>query len=308
VEVDPVVELYGLPPEQFTAVRNELAKALSDAGDTRDGAAVKALRKPTIAAWLANRLVRIAPELISELTEFGEALREAHQAGDRASLKKLSLRRHALVDRLVDTAQADAAGSGRTITASTAERLEATLDAAVVDPIAAKLLRSGRLTSGLRHVGFGVVDETGLPIPVAAAVPKQRPAHVSSVKARPSKPASTRKPASATTRKTPRDELPRRQRAELRERLRQVEGEYEAAEKERLEAESELDANEHHIADMQTAIERLTDELARARRELRQAQSRTRKLERALTRAARSSAAARRQRDAQQQRLEAFNE
>lgn len=51
-------------------------------------------------------------------------------------------------------------------------------------------------------------------------------------------------------------------------------------------AEAELDANEHHIADMQTAIERLTDELEQACRELRQAQSRTRKLERALTRAA----------------------
>jgi septal ring factor EnvC (AmiA/AmiB activator) len=58
---------------------------------------------------------------------------------------------------------------------------------------------------------------------------------------------------------------------------------------------------------MQTAIERLTDELEQARRELRAAQSRTSKLERALTRAARDAAATRRRRDAQQQRLEAFN-
>lgn len=58
---------------------------------------------------------------------------------------------------------------------------------------------------------------------------------------------------------------------------------------------------------MQTAIGRLTDEVERARRELRQAQSRTRKLERALTRAARAAAAVGRRRDAQHQRLEALN-
>jgi hypothetical protein len=52
---------------------------------------------------------------------------------------------------------------GRTVTAAVAERLAETLDAALVDPGAAQLLRGGRLTSALRHVGFGVVDETGQP-------------------------------------------------------------------------------------------------------------------------------------------------
>lgn len=66
---------------------------------------------------------------------------------------------------------------------------------------------------------------------------------------------------------------------------------------ERVAADSELDANEHHIADMQTAIERLTDELEQARRELRRAQSRTRKLNRALTRATRVAGAAQRRRE-----------
>lgn len=103
------------------------------------------------------------------------------------------------------------------------------------------------------------------------------------------------------------DELLDRRRAELRERLREVDADYESAEKERAEAESQLDANEHHIADIQTAIERLTDEVEQSRRELRHAQSRTRKLERALNRAARLAAATRRRRDAQQQRLKAFN-
>jgi len=55
------VDLYGLAPEEFTAARNQLAKTLKDQGDAGASAAVKALRKPTLAAWLANQLVRANP-------------------------------------------------------------------------------------------------------------------------------------------------------------------------------------------------------------------------------------------------------
>lgn len=308
VELDPVLELYGLPPEQFTAARNQLAAVLQGDGDTRGSAAVKALRKPTVAAWLANRLVRIAPDRIAELTDFGDDLRKAHRTGDRRRLKELTPRRHEMVHRLADAARRDAAANGRAISATTAERLAATLDAALVDPAAAQLLRSGRLTAGLRHVGFGVVDETGQPAALVAPSTNQRASRATTVQAPPRGGAQTKKPALRKSKNATHEDLLRRQRAELDERLRQVEADYQEAERDRLEAESELDANEHHIADMQTANERLTDELEQARRELRQAQSRTRKLERALTRAARLAAAARRRLDAQNQRLKAFNE
>lgn len=36
----------GLPPQQFTVARNEMSKALRDAGDANGSASVKALRKP----------------------------------------------------------------------------------------------------------------------------------------------------------------------------------------------------------------------------------------------------------------------
>ncbi|WUJ74969.1 hypothetical protein OG809_17225 [Kribbella soli] len=38
------LELYGLPPEDFTAARKKLAQQAKDAGDGSDSAAVKALR------------------------------------------------------------------------------------------------------------------------------------------------------------------------------------------------------------------------------------------------------------------------
>ncbi|GAB2635242.1 hypothetical protein [Kribbella swartbergensis] len=308
MDLHAVLELYGLPPEQFTAARNQLATALKDAGDIAGSAEVRALRKPTIAAWLANRLVRIAPDQVDELTAFGEQIRTAHATGDRVGLKQLTPRRHELVQQLVAVAAADAAANGRVVTPVAAERLTETLDAALVDPRAAQLLRTGRLSSAMRHVGFGVVDESGEP---AAVQPLKKAAKVAQPTQRAKAPtgkAPAAQAAPVAAGKPTQKQLLRQRRTELQQRLREVAAEYEAAEKERLAAESELDANEHHIADMQTAIERLTDELEQARRELRAAQSRTRKLERGLTIAARAAASAKRRLAAQQQRLEALNE
>ncbi len=50
-------ELYGLPPEEFTAARDARACALR-ASDRALADAVCALRRPTTAAWLVDLLVR----------------------------------------------------------------------------------------------------------------------------------------------------------------------------------------------------------------------------------------------------------
>jgi hypothetical protein len=301
VDVDAMVELYGLPPDQFTTARNRLATALKEAGDAGGSAAVQALRKPTTAAWLANHLVRVAPDQIAELTEFGDELRAVVLAGDGPRLRRLTPRRHDLVQRLVATARTEAATMGRAVTPIVAERLAETLDAALADPGAAKLLRTGQLTSALRHIGFGVVDERGEPVtvrPLKKTLPPPRAK--TPAKAAPARPAAARADAQK--------QAIQRQRVELQDRQREVEAEYVEAENQRHSAEAELDANEHHIADMHTAIERLTNELDQARSELRTAQTQTRKLERALTRAERTAAIAKRRRDTHQQHLTAFDE
>jgi hypothetical protein len=87
-----VLELYGLAPKEFTAARNRLAKAAKDQGDVRGSEAVRALRKPTLAAWLANQLVRADPDGIDDLTELGEELRAAHLSADGARLRQLTPR------------------------------------------------------------------------------------------------------------------------------------------------------------------------------------------------------------------------
>jgi septal ring factor EnvC (AmiA/AmiB activator) len=68
-------------------------------------------------------------------------------------------------------------------------------------------------------------------------------------KAPPRKPAPSKKPAARKTVKRTQPELVQRQRAELQDPLRQVEADYDQAENDHRAEESELDANEHHIAD-----------------------------------------------------------
>jgi hypothetical protein len=291
-----LVELYGLPPEDFIAARNDLAKAVMAAGDVAASAQVKTLRKPTLAAWLANQLVRAVPERIDELTEVGAELRDAHLSRDGARLRILTPRRHVLVADLVRTAHSLARDRGRKVTGAVADRLTETLDAALVDPGAAQMLRTGRLTSALRHVGFGVVDEAGEPAQMASIAPH-----------RPARTPAAAKRAKPKARSRADDKALRLRRQQLQDQVAEARAEYDEAEAERAKVESELDANEHHIADMRTAIERLNDELVRVRRELKDAQSQTGRLERALTRATRAAAVAERRRDASQERLSSFD-
>ncbi|MEV0804253.1 hypothetical protein AB0I34_41630 [Kribbella sp. NPDC050281] len=292
------VELYGLTPEQFTAARNAAAKTAKDGGDVQTGEAIRALRKPTLAAWLANQLVRADPDGVNELTQLGEQLRQAHVSGDGAQLRRLTPRRHSLFQRVVQTARDLARDQGRPVSEQIAQRLTETLDAALVDPGAAQLLRSGQLTSALRHVGFGVVDETGEPAqlaPVKPRVVRSRPAPPTKRAAKP-----VRKPSTVDT-------TLRRRRTELESRAQEAETDYTAAEAERADTEANLDAHEHLIADLTATIQRLNEELEHARQQLRDASRQTRRLTTARDRATRNATLAQRRRDANQQRLASFD-
>ena len=299
VDVDQVaVELYGLALEEFTAARNQAAKTARDHGDARGSAAIKVLRKPTLAAWLANQLVRADPDGINDLTELGEKLRAAHLAADGARLRQLTDQRHRLVRGLVKTARDHAASRGHAVSGPVAERLSETLDAALVDPGAAQLLRSGQLTSALRHVGFGVVDETGEPAQLAPIAP--RIVRRTLAPKTPAKPSGKR---AAKRRADAGDQTLQRRRAELQAHADELQAAHDAAEAARAAAESELDAQQHLLADLAQTIERLTEELDHARRQLRTAERDTARLERRLAIATRDATGAQRRLEAGRQRL-----
>lgn len=146
-------ELYGAGQEAFTDRRKALAASARAAGDTRAATAIAALRKPTRAAWVVNRLARADPGAAPRLAAVAAALRAAEQAGDGPRLRELSVTRGALIDTLTEQALT-AAGLPDPPQSLRAE-VEATLTAALADPEVRGALATGTLARAAHWSGFG---------------------------------------------------------------------------------------------------------------------------------------------------------
>lgn len=165
-------------------------------------------------------------------------------------------------------------------------------------------MRTGQLTSALRHVGFGVVDENGDPAQLAPIRPRVVRRSPPPAKAATPKPA---KRASAPTSDRPKvDRTLAQRRAAQQKRLGAAEADYTAAETERDQAEQQLDAHQHRIADLHADLDRLNDQLELTRQALRDARKQLPRLQRAFHQAARNASAIRKRRDTEQQRLNAL--
>ena len=156
-----IAELYGAAPEAFTERRGELATAARDAGDRAAAKAIAALRRPTRAAWVVNRLARADPAAPPKLAELAAALRAAQAARQGPRLRELSAARGALVDAL--TAQALAAAEVAEPPLSLRLEVSQTLTAALADPEVAADFASGTLTRAVQWSGFGVLPADAEP-------------------------------------------------------------------------------------------------------------------------------------------------
>jgi hypothetical protein len=160
VDEEALDALYQGPLEEFTASRNELAKSLRSDGEAAAADRVKALQKPTRAAWLVNQLsVRKADEVAS-LLELGRELRVAQEemlAGstDREKLREVATRERRTVDSLLRTAEA--IGREHGVGAQVLTRVGETLQAASSDPEVAEAIERGRLTREQRAASLGLV-------------------------------------------------------------------------------------------------------------------------------------------------------
>lgn len=170
--------LYALPYGDFVAARTAAAKDVSSAGVTAAeqralAAAVRALPKPSVAAWAVNMLAAHSPEILRELAALGTSMQAAQDALDAADLRRLAQQRRQLLGSTVKAAQALAARHGRAISAAVATEVEQTLRAATADPGAAAAVQSGCLLRALSADGVDVVDLAG-----AVAVPGSHAATV----------------------------------------------------------------------------------------------------------------------------------
>ncbi|MFF1659580.1 hypothetical protein [Streptomyces sp. NPDC058255] len=142
-------ELYTTPPSDFVARRETLAAAAKTAGRVDDARRIHAARRPTLAAWAANLLLRSQPEESRQFLELGRALREAYHAMDAGGLKDLSAQRRRVVSALSRQAAQLARDAGHRLSELVQQDLEATLRAVLADPDAADQWAGGRLVNAL---------------------------------------------------------------------------------------------------------------------------------------------------------------
>lgn len=154
---EAVDELYGAPLADFVAVRTRLvARAKGEAPDLVGE--LKTLRKPTVVAWLLNRVARAEPAVVADLLDLGERMRSAQAKGDGAALSAARPERHEAIEALVGAARRCGEETGTSFGASAADGVSSTAVAALADPASGEALASGRLLRPLAYAGFGEVE------------------------------------------------------------------------------------------------------------------------------------------------------
>ncbi|WP_298253726.1 hypothetical protein [uncultured Arthrobacter sp.] len=153
--------LYALPLDRFISARNTAAKDATQAGDRELAASLRALPKPSSAAWLVNVLVVHRRDEVEEVLELGAALRTAQADADRARLHALGQRRQHLIAAVAGRSLEAAADIGYAVGPAALPGVERTLRAALADPAAAAAVLTGRLTRPLESAGWDPVDLDG---------------------------------------------------------------------------------------------------------------------------------------------------
>jgi hypothetical protein len=157
--------LYGLPFEQFTKARNEVAAELRSKGDKDAADLVKELPKPTKAAWAVNQVMRTQAKDARALLAAGETLRAVHErvAAGKASagdLREAVEAERDVVTRLTDAARGLMSGEGRDLSDSILERVAETLHVLAVDGDVRSVEDATRLSSERRLAATPLIAES----------------------------------------------------------------------------------------------------------------------------------------------------
>jgi DNA repair exonuclease SbcCD ATPase subunit len=281
-------QLYAADPAQFTDQRADLVAQARAAGDKDAARAIGALRRPTRAAWVVNRLARADPAAVGRLTELGDQLRAAESALDGNQLRELSRTRRDLLAEL--TRQALAGADVADGPDALQQEVTGTLGAALADPGVAAAVAAGQLVKSVQPGGFGF-GQTGDDHHIEGLVTRSGPGPGPRPSRGDRKQPSGRKTPAGEQRKAERERADReraeRARVEL-ERQRQAISE---AEQTLAEADQAVDAahtaeedREHTVRRLETQLEDAQDALADAKRRSREARTAQRQARKALER------------------------
>lgn len=266
-----VVELFAVPPAEFTAARTARA---AQAGAPL-AARIAKIRKPVVSAWVVDLLAREGH--LTEAMELGTALRDAQDSLDAAALAGLGRQRRQLVAALAQTGADLAHERGVGVSAAARADVETTLNAALIDRNAAAAVATGRLVAPL---AAGADAPT-----VAASVSGSAP-----VAAAPA----------------PEDDLAeRRARKTAAAEAREAERAAERADRDRADADAARSRAHERLDRIRARVAALHDELRSAEDEAQRAESALADLERAAVDAAERARTATARAAAARARLEA---
>lgn len=253
-------ELYGLPLAEFTPARDARVRELKGTDLAKQ---VKALRKPSVAAWVVNLLVRRESEQVEQVLSVGAALREAQAAMSGDALRELTRQRRQLTAAVTTRARRTAREEGTRVTEAVADQVEATLTAAMVDADCARAVRSGMLVAALATTGLDPADLAGA-IAVPGALGFEAPARAAEPPRRPDlhvvpDPEADRKAIAAAEQALAAAETELEEAAEAHDEATAAYAELAARS---LQIQAEIDELRGRIAELESVAEEVDDEIA----------------------------------------------
>jgi hypothetical protein len=133
-------ELYRERPGDFVARRNELVKELRADGDRDEAERLRKLRRPSVTAWLINRVALDSPQLLDAFAAASQAVEDAQRRALEGN-EEATTEWRAAADRereataaIADTAERVARDAGQPASPRALELLDQTLRAAAGDP------------------------------------------------------------------------------------------------------------------------------------------------------------------------------
>lgn len=239
-------DLYGLPVEEFTKTRDELARELRKAGKKEAADEVKALRKPSVSAWVVNQLARRHPQEMKALVKAGDDLRKAQRGAvsgrDPEKLLEATRSHRDRLDDLTSLARQELDAGGQTL-----QRVAQTLRAGSIDKQASKALLAGTLATDVEQAGFGpLLSEVPLPTRSTPRSAKSKPA--------PAKPKSRKAP----DRTREQAAKLRRQLQEARKGAREERRRADAAVREAERAQRTAEKAEAQVGELEARLERIS--------------------------------------------------
>jgi hypothetical protein len=150
--------LYSVPPDQFVAKRNALAKQLRADGDKAAADEVRKLKKPNVPAWAVNAAARADPAAARRLIESGERLAAAQRGaggkGAGETLRRAMAGNQSAVEGMMDAVEEALRSQGQDRPGNL-DRARETLRAVATDEELREEFETGRVVKDREAVGFG---------------------------------------------------------------------------------------------------------------------------------------------------------